>query len=225
MIEALFLATVLQAQAPLSADLLRQAQELQARSDAAILEITVRRMEFILFHQTIHDASVTRLEGLLTGREQILDLQSQGGDLEAAIRMARKVREQRARVRVTGECRSECAVIWAAATERMGRDFEAVTFEGEAPGGPMGKILSSAGVSPWLLTCAARLQQTGDWEVVWFPPAVLQAAGIGQLDRHDRPNARQMTEIETVYGEQAPRRIYWAEDGDCDPERAAAVAG
>lgn len=191
-----------------------------------LLEATVRRMDFVLFHQGINDASVTRLETLLTEREQILDLQSQGGSPDAAARMAAKVRSHQARARVTGECRSECAVVWAAARYRISDGFQAVTFEGEPPGGPMTAVLGSAGIAPWLLTCAARLQRPTDggepWEAVWFPASVLQAAGVGQLDRYDRPNARQASMIETVGGERGvPRRIYWAQDGDCDPERSS----
>ncbi|RYG25694.1 hypothetical protein EON82_06105 [bacterium] len=235
--------------------------------DDQLLDLTVRRWEFVLFHQEINDRSVSRLETLLQGQD-IVDVQSPGGDFRASVRMARLLRERYGRVRVTAECSSGCAIAWTTARERMVDGFAAVTFHGsplsavkwmranptlvrpeefaeaQAAEAEMLELLDEAGVAPWLYLCADRLQNrryetTGglsveperrvtvqeDYEVVWFPRAVLEAAGVRNLDRYDRPNVRQMAAIETQFGTRAvPRSIYWAQDEDCDVERLGANA-
>lgn len=235
--------------------------------DDRLLDLTVRRWDFVLFHQDIHERSVSRLETLLQPHD-IVDVQSPGGDFRASVRMARLIRERHGRVRVTAECSSGCAIAWTTARERMVDGFAAVTFHGsplsaakwmranptlvrpeelteaEAAEVEMRGLLDEAGVAPWLYLCADRLQNrryetTGglsvppdrrvivreDYEVVWFPRAVLEAAGVRNLDRYDRPNPRQMAAIETQFGTRAtPRSIYWAQDGDCDVERSGSGA-
>jgi hypothetical protein len=106
----------------------------------------------------------------------------------------------------------------------------------------MTDLLDEAGVQPWLFHCAYRLQNlsheligtldtpsssrirtSGGYGRVWFPRSILEAAGVGQLERYDAPNDRQRREVEERrIPFQGPVSIYWAKDGDCDPERIAA---
>lgn len=106
----------------------------------------------------------------------------------------------------------------------------------------MTDLLDEAGVQPWLFHCAYRLQNlsheligtldtpsarrirtSGGYGRVWFPRSILEAAGVGQLERYDAPNDRQKREVEERrIPFQGPVSIYWAKDGDCDPERIAA---
>ena len=129
------------------------------------------------------------------------------------------------------------AAHWMRANPALVRPEELA--EAETAEAEMVELLNEAGVAPWLYLCADRLQNrryaaTGglsvapgrrvavqeDYEVVWFPRAVLEAAGVRNLERYDRPNVRQMAAIETQFDTRAvPRSIYWAEDGDCDLER------
>lgn len=229
-----------------------------------IRDMTIRRYDVVMFHQDIEPENVDRLAELLKDQD-ILNLQSAGGDFTAGVRMSDLVRDRRARVTTTGECASGCAIVWVTARERIVDGFSAVTFHGNpissadwinahpdvatpeetslanAAAATMTRLLDEAGVAPWLFRCANRLQNqthtvlsndlslphrsrirtSEDYQVVWFPREVLEAAGVTQLDRYDRPNERQMRAIETRFGTEAtPRKIYWAEDGDCDPDRS-----
>ncbi len=101
-------------------------------------------------------------------------------------------------------------------------------------------FLIESRLEPWLFLCASRLQNPRhtfvapspsgdristqvDFDMVWFPRSILEAAGVSGLDRYDPPNARQREAIETEFGTAHRRkRVYWAEDGDCDPDRAEA---
>jgi len=106
----------------------------------------------------------------------------------------------------------------------------------------METMLTRYGIAPWLFHCAHRLQNvrhemvgtlddppeqrlnsTSDYSHVWFPRAILEAAGVRRLEAYDPPNARQKAEFERPpYA--TPRRVYWASDTDCDIERAQAAA-
>ncbi|WP_420470333.1 hypothetical protein [Brevundimonas sp. FT23042] len=105
-------------------------------------------------------------------------------------------------------------------------------------------FLAKAGLQPWLFECAYRLQNIrqnpvlnpapgqprfrpeGDYTRVWFPAGILTQAGVRGLDRYDPPNPRQRLSIETGNGTRpTPLPVYWASDGDCDPDIAAAGQG
>lgn len=235
----------------------------QAAPEMSLRDITIRPIDYVIFHQVIDDDSVDRVAPLLKPGV-ILDMQSMGGDFRASLRFARLVRAERARVRVSGECSSGCAVVWATAGDRIADGFSAVTFHGnpisswdwiqqhrshfsadelayaEGEATAFRELLAEAGIEPWLFQCANRLQNqrhtfienpttadridtVEDYQVVWFPRSILEAAGVRVLDRYDRPNERQREAIETEYGSHTYRRkIYWAQDGDCDPDRVAA---
>ena len=242
--------------------LLMTSQEPGQDINAYILDMTIRRYEVVMFHQDIEPGSVDRLEVLLKDQD-ILDLQSAGGDVAASIRMSDLVRDRRARLTITGECASGCALVWVTARDRIVQGFSAVTFHGNpisslewmnanpdavtaeelslanAAASSLTRLLDEAGVAPWLFRCANRLQNqthtilsndlslphgsrvrtSEEYQVVWFPREILESAGVTQLDRYDRPNDRQMRAIETRFGTEAtPRKIYWAQDGDCDEE-------
>ncbi len=242
--------------------------------DSFIRDATIRRVDYVMFHQAIDEANVDRVARLLQPGD-ILDLQSPGGDVRASLRFARLVRSRGARVRVTGECSSGCALVWVTAPDRLVDGFAAVTFHGnpigswdwisahrdrfraadlawaEGEAAAFRDLLVEAGIQPWLFQCAQRLQNQRhrfidgpglpyrlenpratdriateeDYEMVWFPRSILELAGVsGPLDRYDRPNARQREAIETRFGTvRYHRKIYWAQDGDCDADRLAAT--
>lgn len=232
--------------------------------DSFIRDATIRPVDYVMFHQEIDDENVDRVARLLKPGV-ILDLQSIGGDMRASLRMARLVRSQGVRVRISGECASGCAVVWATARDRLADGFSAATFHGnpisgwnwisahrdqfsaeevawaEAEHDAFRDFLTETGVQPWLFQCASRLQNPRhtilaypqgydrvttevDYEMVWFPRAILEAAGVTGLDRYDPPNARQREAIETEFGTASrARRVYWAQDGDCDPDRQTAA--
>lgn len=242
--------------------------------DSFIRDATIRQVDYVMFHQEIDEENVDRVARLLKPGV-ILDLQSPGGDFRASLRFARLVRSERARLRVTGECASGCAIVWVAAPERWVDGFTAVTFHGnpisswdwisahrarfsaadlawaEGEASAFRDLLAEAGIQPWLFQCANRLQNQRhsfidgaelpyrldqprisdriateeDYEMVWFPRSVLEAAGVRGLERYDPPNARQREAIETHFGTIGYRRkIYWASDGDCEPDRNNATA-
>ncbi len=244
--------------------LLLASQDPQQDINSYILDVTIRRYDVVMFHQDIEPESVGRLEGLLEDQD-ILDLQSAGGDFTASVRMSELVRNRRARVTTTGECASGCAIVWVTAKDRIVDGFSAVTFHGNpisavewinahpeavtsdeisaanVAAATMTRLLDEAGVAPWLFRCASRLQNqthtivsndlslphgnrirtSEEYQAVWFPREVLEAAGVTRLDRYDRPNERQMRAIETRFGTgTTPRKIYWAQDDDCDSERS-----
>ena len=232
-----------------------------------IRDMTIRRYDVVMFHQDIEHENVDRLERLLKDQD-ILNLQSAGGDFTASARMSDLVRGRHARLTTTGECASGCAIVWVTARERIVDGFAAVTFHGNpissaewvaanpdavtpeeasavnAAASTMTRLLDEAGVASWLFRCANRLQNqthtilshelslprrsrirtSEEYQVVWFPREVLESAGVTQLDRYDRPNERQMRAIETRFGTEAtPRKVYWAQDGDCDLELGRAT--
>lgn len=167
--------------APAPTPLERSAEEFLRRNREEMFDFTIRRMEYVIFHQDISAESVDWLSDVL-GQNEILDVQSLGGDARASFEMARMARERRARVRVTGECSSGCAIVWITARERLINGFTAITFHGspisslawfrdhpdsitadelefaEEQAGRMTSLLEEAGISPWLFLCAARLQ-------------------------------------------------------------------
>lgn len=245
-----------------------------APDDSYIRDATIRQVDYVMFHQEIDEENVDRVARLLKPGV-ILDLQSPGGDFRASLRFARLVRSERARVRVTGECASGCAIVWVTAPDRWVDGFTAVTFHGnpisswdwflahrdrfsdadltwaEGEASAFRTLLADAGIQPWLFQCANRLQNQRhafidgpglpyqlenprlsdriateeDYEMVWFPRSILEAAGVRGLDRYDPPNARQREAIETLSGTiEHRRKIYWAEDADCDPDRENTTA-
>lgn len=232
--------------------------------DDWLRDATIRRMDFVLFHQTIDEENVDRVARLL-GPEDILDLQSEGGEMRAGLRFAELVRERRVRVRVTGECLSGCALVWAVAHDRLDNGFVGVTFRDNPIGAwsyavrnprhfspaelswiegeqlVFRAFVERVDLQPWLFECAHRLQNirpdpnpmpgqprlppAGEYSRVWFPASILTRAGVRGLDRYDAPNARQRQAIETQQGtRRVPLKVYWAQDGDCDPDIAAAAA-
>lgn len=237
---------------------------LAGQTSGPFLDINVKRVEYVRFHSVIDDASVDRLAGILK-EDDIVDLQGPGGFFLPTVRMADLIHERRARVRVTGECGSGCAIVWMTAPGRIVRGFEPVTLHGspvtgrayirehphaftleerefaERNGAIMETMLERHGVATWLFHCAYRLQNvrhemvgtlddpsdrrfnvTSDYSHVWFPRAILEAAGVRQLEAYDPPSARQKADFERP--QFAPRRrVYWAGDSDCDQERAQAA--
>ena len=153
----------------------------QTPAQDSIRDFTIRRMDFVLFHQEIDPENVSRLSHIL-GEGEILDVQSPGGDIWATIDMARLVRERRARVRTTAECSSGCAIVWVTARERMVDGFTAITFHGnpisslawmranpgtmrdeeirfaESSAAALTAVLDEARIQPWLFLWANRLQ-------------------------------------------------------------------
>lgn len=150
--------------------------------DAFIRDATIRPVDYVMFHQEIDDENVDRVARLLQRPGTILDMQSLGGDFRASLRFAEVVRSSGARVRVTGECASGCALVWVMAPDRLVDGFAAVTFHsnpisawawmdahrsefteeemayGQGEAEALSSALVAAGIQPWLFQCANRLQ-------------------------------------------------------------------
>jgi hypothetical protein len=238
--------------------------------DDGLLRLNVRSVERVEFAADISEEAVVRYARVLLPGE-IVEIQSRGGDIAAALAMAEVNARLGARLRVLGgpgQCRNECALVWLAADDRTGPDFVPLFFDGgvlpwtealalqpdiatpqeqtsiaHAAGG-WDRLFAERGIAPWLHACAWRLRNVqlaayppewplqddpvrdrvrimADFDAVWFPKEVLQAAGVTGLDIFDPPSDAQRQRHSPLRGDGRPGRILWAEADACDVERAA----
>lgn len=238
--------------------------------DDGMLRVNVRSVEKVRFYSDISQEAVDRYAHIVLP-EEIVEIQSRGGDLAAALTMADVSVRLGARFHVVGglgQCRDECALVWLAGSDRIGPDFvpvffdggalpwtEAVAFRPEIATEPeraeiaaaaegWDRLLAARGIAPWLQTCAWRLRNvrfdayppevplheapvrerlriTADFDAVWFPKSVLEAAGVTGLATFDPPSEVQRERHSPLRPEGRPGRILWAEDTACDLERQA----
>jgi hypothetical protein len=238
--------------------------------DDGLLRLNVRAVERVEFSSEISEEAVARYSRVLLP-EEIVEIQSRGGDISAALAMAEVNGRLGARLRVLGglgQCRNECALVWLVAHDRLGPDFVPLFFDGgvlpwtealafqpdiatpqeqaniDRAAEEWDRLLAQRGVAPWLQTCAWRLRNVqfaayppewplqddpvrdrvrimADFDAVWFPKEVLQAAGVTGLDIFDPPSDAQRQRHSPLRGDGRPGRILWAEADACDVERAA----
>lgn len=238
-----------------------------AAQDDGLLRLNVRAVERVEFASDITPEAALRYETIILPG-QIVEIQSDGGDLGAALAMAEANARLRARLLVLGglgRCQAECALVWLAAPERLGPDFVPVFFDGGAlpwteavafrpqiatfeeseairfAAQGWDRALEARGIAPWLQACAWRLRNvrfdafpegwqtagrpvrdrvrvTADFDAVWFPREVLEAAGVTGLAIFDPPNEMQRIR-HAPHGPEGAGRILWADVDACDVER------